>query len=83
MTPTTCRVFWSVAISPQFDGPPPEAQVAFAIGVLDEDRRMCENQVPAEVPMGPESCRLVAADRLAMTFRRSFTAFCERHHPRS
>ncbi len=79
MTETTCRVFWAVAISPDFDGPSPEAQVAFAVGVLDEDRRMCENQVPAEVPLEMEDCRLVAADRLAVTFRRSFKDFCERH----
>ena len=81
MTRTSCRVFWSLAISPGFDGPPPEAQVRFAIGVLDEDRRMCENQHPPEVPMEPENCRLVPADRLAITFRRAFKLFCTRHAP--
>jgi phenylpropionate dioxygenase-like ring-hydroxylating dioxygenase large terminal subunit len=76
ITPTSCRVFWSVAISPRFDGPSPQDQIRFAVHVLDEDRRMCENQDPAEVPMEVEDFRLVAADRLATTFRRSFKAFC-------
>lgn len=48
-----CTVFWSLAISPRFRGPPPEEQLAFAIRVLDEDRRMCESQIPAEVPLNP------------------------------
>jgi phenylpropionate dioxygenase-like ring-hydroxylating dioxygenase large terminal subunit len=79
ITPTSCRVFWSLAISPGFDGPSPEEQLAFAYGVLDEDRRMCENQVPAEVPLALERCRLVPADRLAVTFRKRFRSFCARH----
>jgi len=83
ITATTCRVFWSLAISPNFDGPPPAAQLDFAVGVLDEDRRMCENQDPREVPMEPERSRFVAADRLAITFRRMFKAFCLEHDERT
>ncbi|MGH7947211.1 MAG: Rieske 2Fe-2S domain-containing protein, partial [Opitutaceae bacterium] len=45
-THDTCTLFWSLAISPGFQGPPPAAQLDFAIKVLDEDRRMCENQQP-------------------------------------
>jgi hypothetical protein len=41
----SCTVFWSLAISPGFRGPPAAAQLDFAIRVLDEDRRMCENSV--------------------------------------
>jgi phenylpropionate dioxygenase-like ring-hydroxylating dioxygenase large terminal subunit len=81
ITPTSCRVFWSVAISPNFDGPPPADQLRFAVHVLDEDRRMCENQDPPEVPMEVEECRLVPADRLATTFRRTFKSFCINNAP--
>jgi len=52
-THDTCTVFWSLAISPAFRGPPPQAQLEFAIKVLDEDRAMCENQRPREVPINP------------------------------
>jgi len=52
-TPESCTVFWSLAISPNFQGPPPQAQLDFAIRVLDEDRIMCENQRPREVPINP------------------------------
>ncbi|MGH8692813.1 MAG: Rieske 2Fe-2S domain-containing protein, partial [Burkholderiales bacterium] len=52
-THDTCTVFWSLAISPGFRGPPAQAQLDFAIKVLDEDRRMCENQRPREVPVNP------------------------------
>lgn len=80
ITPTSCRVFWSLAISPGFDGPPADAQLAFAVTVLDEDRRMCENQDPLEVPMLPDKdSRAVAADRLTAAFQRSFRDFCRRH----
>ncbi|MBA2480966.1 MAG: aromatic ring-hydroxylating dioxygenase subunit alpha [Planctomycetes bacterium] len=75
-TRTSCTVFWSIAISPGFDGPPPEKQLEFAVRVLDEDRVMCENQRPLEVPMNPEPCRYVPADRLALTYRKHFSEFC-------
>lgn len=52
-TRESCTCFWSLAISPGFRGPPPEAQIDFAVRVLDEDRRMCELQVPREVPINP------------------------------
>jgi phenylpropionate dioxygenase-like ring-hydroxylating dioxygenase large terminal subunit len=76
ITRTSCTVFWSIAISPGFDGPAPEQQLAFAVRVLDEDRIMCENQRPLEVPMGAEHCRYVPADRLALTYRKMFADFC-------
>lgn len=78
-TATSCRVFWALAISPDFDGPSPAEQLRFAVDVLDEDRRMCENQEPAEVPLSGGDGLLVAADRLAVTYRRALRAFCRRH----
>ena len=52
-TRTSCTVFWSLAISPDFRGPPVSAQIEFSVRVLDEDRVMCESQLPAEVPVDP------------------------------
>ena len=71
----SCRVFWALAISKNFDGPPIEQQIEFAIGVLDEDRIMVENQRPLEVPLGPEPGVTVPADRLAMSYKRAFREF--------
>jgi vanillate O-demethylase monooxygenase subunit len=69
-----CTVFWSLAISPGFRGPPPTAQMEFAIKVLDEDRRMCENQFPAEVPINPArggwGVLVMPGDTLANTFQK-------------
>ncbi|MEO6845916.1 MAG: aromatic ring-hydroxylating dioxygenase subunit alpha, partial [Chthoniobacterales bacterium] len=39
-------VFWSLAISPKFNGPEAAWQVEFATRVLEEDREMCSNQIP-------------------------------------
>lgn len=76
-SPTTresCTCYWSLAISPGFDGPPPEAQIDFAVRVLDEDRRMCELQVPREVPINPArggwGVLVMPGDTLANTFQR-------------
>lgn len=69
---TRCRVFWAIAISPAFAGPPPEDQLRFAVAVLDEDRVMCENQRPLEVPFHERGTVAVPADRLAMTFQQRF-----------
>ncbi len=52
-TRESCTCFWAIAISPGFRGPPPEAQIEFATRVLDEDRQMCEMQLPREVPINP------------------------------
>ena len=52
-TRESCTCFWAIAISPGFQGPPPEAQMEFATRVLDEDRQMCELQLPREVPINP------------------------------
>lgn len=72
----TCTVFWSLAISPGFRGPPPQAQIDFAIKVLDEDRRMCENQLPREVPVNPArgswGVLVTPGDTLANTFQKCF-----------
>lgn len=75
-TRESCTVFWSLAISPGFAGPPPEAQIDFAIRVLDEDRRMCELQIPAEVPLNPArggwGVLVMPGDTLANTFQKQF-----------
>jgi phenylpropionate dioxygenase-like ring-hydroxylating dioxygenase large terminal subunit len=73
-TRESCTCFWSIAISPKFQGPSPEAQVSFAIKVLDEDRRMCELQVPREVPINPArgawGVLVTPGDTLANTFQK-------------
>lgn len=73
-TAERCTVFWSLAISPGFRGPPPEQQVEFAIRVLDEDRRMCELQIPREVPLNPArggwGVLVMPGDTLATTFQK-------------
>jgi phenylpropionate dioxygenase-like ring-hydroxylating dioxygenase large terminal subunit len=76
-SPTTresCTCFWSLAISPEFSGPPPEAQIEFAIRVLDEDRQMCEMQIPKEVPINPSrggwGVLVMPGDTLANTFQK-------------
>ena len=76
-SPTTrdsCTCFWSLAISPGFDGPTPQAQIDFAIRVLDEDRQMCEMQVPREVPINPSrggwGVLVMPGDTLANTFQK-------------
>lgn len=75
-TRETCTVFWSLAISPDFQGPPPDSQIDFAIRVLDEDRRMCELQIPAEVPINPArggwGVLVMPGDTLANTFQKQF-----------
>lgn len=75
-TRETCTVFWSLAISPGFRGPPPEAQIEFATRVLDEDRRMCELQIPREVPLNPArggwGILVTPGDTLANTFQKQF-----------
>ena len=71
----SCNVFWALAISKNFDGPPIAQQIEFAINVLDEDRIMVENQRPLEVPLGPEPGVTVPADRLAMAYKRAFREF--------
>jgi vanillate O-demethylase monooxygenase subunit len=78
-TASTCTVFWSLAISPGFRGPAPEEQLAFAVKVLEEDRFMCEHQVPREVPINPSrggwGVLVTPGDTLANTFQRCFRKF--------
>ena len=77
-----CTVFWSVAISPGFTGPPPEEQLRFAVAVLNEDREMCESQLPREVPVNPSrggwGVLVTPGDTLANTFQRTFRRFLQR-----
>jgi len=74
-----CTCFWALAVSPGFDGPPPREQLDFAIKVLDEDRDMCENQVPHEVPINPSrggwGVLVTPGDTLANTFQKSFRKY--------
>ena len=69
-----CTVFWILAISPNFNGPEPESQLDFAVRVLDEDRLMCENQRPSEVPINPSrggwGVLVAPGDVLASTYQR-------------
>jgi vanillate O-demethylase monooxygenase subunit len=78
-TPTRCTVFWSLAISPGFRGPAPEDQMRFAVNVLNEDRVMCENQTPPEVPVNPSrggwGVLVTPGDTLANTFQRCLRRF--------
>lgn len=71
-----CNVFWALAISPGFRGPAPESQIEFATRVLNEDREMCENQWPREVPIQPEKggwgVLVTPGDTLANTFQKTF-----------
>jgi hypothetical protein len=82
-TRTECTCFWGLAISPGFKGPPPEDQLKFAVRVLDEDRIMCENQVPAEVPINPASggwgVLVIPGDTLANTFQRCLRKYLIEH----
>lgn len=70
----SCTVYWSLAISPGFRGPPADQQIEFAIRVLDEDRRMCELQTPREVPVNPArggwGVLVTPGDTLANTFQK-------------
>ncbi len=82
VTRESCIVFWALAISPGFDGPPPESQIDFAVRVLDEDRLMCESQLPAEVPINPArggwGVLVTPGDTLANTFQKSFRQWLQR-----
>ena len=70
-----CNVFWALAISPGFRGPAPESQVEFDTAVLNEDREMCENQIPQEVPVNPVKggwgVLVMPGDTLANTFQKT------------
>jgi phenylpropionate dioxygenase-like ring-hydroxylating dioxygenase large terminal subunit len=87
-TRESCTCFWSLAISPGFRGPPPDAQIEFAVKVLAEDRQMCELQIPREVPINPArggwGVLVMPGDTLANTFqkqlRRWLTAGEEKPH---
>jgi vanillate O-demethylase monooxygenase subunit len=73
-TRESCTCFWSLSISPGFKGPAPESQIEFAVKVLDEDRQMCELQVPREVPINPSrggwGVLVMPGDTLANTFQK-------------
>jgi vanillate O-demethylase monooxygenase subunit len=78
-TTAQCTVFWALAISPGFKGPAPEEQMRFAVNVLNEDRRMCESQIPKEVPINPSrggwGVLVTPGDTLANTFQRTLRKF--------
>lgn len=78
---TSCTVYWALAISKHFDGPPIDDQISFAINVLSEDKIMVENQRPREVPLGAEEGVTVPADRLTMSYKRAFREFVESNKP--
>ncbi|MEO7598558.1 MAG: aromatic ring-hydroxylating dioxygenase subunit alpha [Opitutus sp.] len=87
-SPTTresCTCFWSLAISPEFRGPPPEAQIEFAIRVLDEDRQMCEMQLPREVPINPSrggwGVLVMPGDTLANMFQKQLRRWLQTDAP--
>ena len=69
-------MFWALAISPGFDGPAPDSQIEFATRVLNEDREMCESQMPREVPVSPLKggwgVLVSPGDTLANTFQKTF-----------
>jgi phenylpropionate dioxygenase-like ring-hydroxylating dioxygenase large terminal subunit len=71
----TCVVYWSLAVSRGFRGPPLSEQIDFAVRVLDEDRQMCESQIPAEVPINPArggwGVLVMPGDALANTFQKA------------
>ncbi len=81
-TRESCTCFWSVAISPGFDGPSAESQVEFAIQVLDEDRQMCELQIPPEVPINPArggwGVLVMPGDTLATAFQKCFRKWLQK-----
>ena len=60
-----------------------EDQVAFSTQVLTEDRQMCENQVPREVPVSPArggwGVLVAPGDTLSNTFQKAFRAFLLDH----
>jgi phenylpropionate dioxygenase-like ring-hydroxylating dioxygenase large terminal subunit len=78
-----CNVFWALAISPHFRGPEPASQLEFATRVLQEDREMCENQSPAEVPINPErggwGVLVTPGDTLANTFQKTLRRWLLEH----
>ena len=83
-TRESCTCFWSLAISPGFNGPPAAKQIEFAIGVLDEDRRMCELQSPREVPINPGrggwGVLVTPGDTLANTFQKQLRRWLLAQH---
>ena len=82
VTRESCIVFWALAISPGFDGPPPKSQIDFAVKVLDEDRLMCEAQIPAEVPINPArggwGVLVTPGDTLANTYQKTLRQWLQR-----
>lgn len=82
-TRESCTVFWALAQPADFDGPPLEDQVPFSTSVLEEDRFMCERQVPREVPISPArggwGVLVSPGDTLANTFQKAFRGFLTDH----
>lgn len=78
-TREACTVFWALAQPEGFRGPGLEEQLGFSTKVLEEDRYMCENQVPREAPINPTrggwGVLVAPGDTLANTFQKSFRRF--------
>jgi phenylpropionate dioxygenase-like ring-hydroxylating dioxygenase large terminal subunit len=81
VTADQCTVFWALAISSGFKGPTPEEQITFATRVLEEDRTMCEGQIPREVPINPSrggwGVLVTPGDTLANTFQKVFRRYLQ------
>lgn len=78
-TLTECTCFWALALSSEFKGPSLADQIVFSTKVLHEDRVMCENQVPAEVPVQPSrggwGVLVSPGDTLPNTFQQCFRKY--------
>jgi hypothetical protein len=81
VTCESCVVYWALAISPGFAGPPADEQMAFAVRVLTEDREMCEGQMPKEVPLKPSrsgwGVMVTPGDTLSKSFQLRFRRWLE------
>jgi len=67
--PGVCRSYWFVARNDDIDGRD-EDYLDFQQVVLDEDRPVVCNQVPAEIPLDPTAEFHVKADRISLEYRR-------------
>lgn len=68
-SPTTCRMFWALGVDERL-GSDDADELAFALRVFAEDRPIVESQPPG-VPVARTAEVHVAADRLAVAYRRA------------
>ncbi|MBO0731485.1 MAG: aromatic ring-hydroxylating dioxygenase subunit alpha [Acidimicrobiaceae bacterium] len=69
LDPATCRTYWSIARDDDLDGPD-EPHLAFQHRVIEEDRPLVCNQVPAEIPLEVTGELHVKADKVSLEYRR-------------